>query len=494
MCSPRANSQPMHREIERLNQVLTVAQMRDAEHALIDAGTSVDALMQSAGRGAGEWVRRVAAGRTVTVLCGPGNNGGDGYVIAQALLEHGNPVQVVPAREPATDAARNARARYRGPVLAGDARPHGEVLVDCLFGSGLTRALPDDLATQLGALAASHKHRIAIDVPSGIESDNGAALNPGLPMWDLTIALGAWKFAHWAISARAGMGATMNMLKLVDIGVADVPGAARVLARPAIEVPPVDAHKYTRGLAVVVGGAMPGAPLLAADAAMHAGAGYVKLIAPERPNGMPHDLVCVTAPDAAALQDELSDKRIAAVLVGPGLGRDDAAKARLVAVLNSISPAVIDADALMLLSPGLLPRRAGELLLTPHEGEMAALENRFGLPSNAPRPVRALALARLARAVVLFKGPDSVIATPDGTLILSPRAPSWLSVAGSGDVLAGIALGRLAVTRDPLRAAQEALWLHGEAARIAGPAFTASQLAGTVQAAIGQATIARGLA
>lgn len=477
---------------DRLKQVLTVAQMRAGEQALIDAGNSVDALMQSAGRGAGEWVRRAAAGRMVTVLCGPGNNGGDGYVIAQALLEHGNPVQVVPAREPATDAARNARARYRGPLLAADARPDAlqqaggdRVLVDCLFGSGLTRALPDDLANLLGALAASHKHRIAIDVPSGIESDSGAALNPGLPNWDLTIALGAWKFAHWAMPAAAAAG----MLKLVDIGVAAMPGAARVLARPAIEVPPADAHKYTRGLAVVVGGAMPGAPLLAADAAMHAGAGYVKLLAPQRPEGMPHDLVFAVAGDAASMMRELSDRRTGAVLIGPGLGRDERARTRLSALLASRLPAVIDADALMLLSPGLLPRRAGELLLTPHEGEMAALENRFGLPSNAPRPVRALALARLARAVVLFKGPGSVIATPDGILILSPRAPSWLSVAGSGDVLAGIALGRLAVTRDPLRAAQEALWLHGEAARIAGPAFTASQLADTVQAAI-----ARGLA
>ena len=470
---------------DRLNQVLTVAQMHEGEQALIDGGTSVDALMQAAGRGAGEWVRRVAAGRMVTVLCGPGNNGGDGYVIAQHLLEHGNPVQVVPAREPATEAARTARAQYRGPLLAADARPHSEVLVDCLFGSGLTRALPDDLASLLGALAASHKHRIAIDLPSGIESDTGAALNPCLPEWDLTVALGAWKFAHWALPACAAMGA----LTLVDIDVAAIPGAARVLSRPAIDAPAVDAHKYTRGLAVVVGGAMPGASLLAADAAMHAGAGYVKLVAPERPAGIPHDLVFTAAADAASMMRELSDRRTGAALIGPGLGRDERARTRLSALLASRLLAVIDADALMLLSPGVLPRRAGELLLTPHEGEMAALENRFGLTSDAPRPVRALALARLAKAVVLFKGPDSVIAAPDGSLILAPRAPSWLSVAGSGDVLAGIALARLAVTRDPLRAAQEALWLHGEAARIAGPAFTASQLADSVRAAI-----SRGLA
>ena len=476
-----SNAETRHQA--RLNQVLSVAQMHDAEQALINVGTSVDALMQIAGRGAGEWVRRMAARRPVTVLCGPGNNGGDGYVIAQFLFEHGNPVQVVPAREPATDAARNARALYLGPVLAADAGPHAlrqahgdQVLVDCLFGSGLTRALPDDLASLLGALAASHRHRIAIDVPSGIESDSGVALNPGLPEWDLTVALGAWKFAHLAQPASAAMG----MLKLVDIGVAAVPGAAHVLARPRIEAPLVNAHKYTRGLAAVVAGAMPGAPLLAADAAMHSGAGYVKLLAAERPDGVPHDLVC-------ASKDELADKRVAAVLVGPGLGRDDAAKSRLVAVLAGLAPAVIDADALVLLTPAMLERRTGGLVLTPHEGEMAALERAFGLAGDESRRGRAVALAAECGAVVVFKGPDTVIAATDGAVLLAPGASSWLSVAGSGDVLAGIVVSRLAVTRDPWRAAQEAVWLHGEAARRAGPAFTASALVDAVQGALAEA-------
>ena len=475
---------------ERLNQVLTVAQMREAEAALINAGTSVDKLMQTAGRGAGEWVRRLAAGRMVTVLCGPGNNGGDGYLIAQHLLEHGNPVHVVAAREPATDAAGNARARYRGPLLAADARPQAlgqaqgdRVLVDCLFGSGLARALPDDLASLLGALAASHKHRIAIDVPSGIESDSGAALNPGLFAWDLTVALGAWKFAHRTLPGAA----TMGMLKLVDIGVAAMPGAAGVLTRPSIAVPSVDAHKYTRGLAVVVGGAMPGAALLAADAAMHGGAGYVKLVAPERPDGVPHDLVCVAAQDGDALVGELADKRILAVLIGPGLGRDDAAKARLAAVLAGPAPAVIDADALVLLTPAMLSKRSSGMVLTPHEGEMAALERAFGLAGDGSRRVRAAALAAASGAVVVFKGPDTMIAAPDGAVVLASPASSWLSVAGSGDVLAGIAVSRLAVTSDPWRAACEAVWLHGEAARRAGPAFAASGLARAVTGAMAEA-------
>lgn len=456
-----------------LSQILTVAQMRAAEEALIAGGSSVDALMQMAGRGAGEWVRRIAAGRPVTVLCGPGNNGGDGYVIAQYLYEHGTPVQVIAARAAATDAARKARSLYQGAYAGDENAPHGEVLVDCLFGSGLTRALPDDLLALLTGLAAHHHQRIAIDLPSGIDSDTGQPLNDGLPQWTLTVALGAWKFAHWTLPAAAAMGA----LRLVDIGVAPVPGAAQVLAKPRIAAPAVDAHKYRRGLLGIVAGAMPGATLLAADAAMRAGAGYVKLAADARPEGVPHDLVC-----SDALDEVLADKRVAALLVGPGLGRDDAAAARLGGVLDVGAPCVIDADALMLLTPAM--PRAMPRVLTPHEGEMAALEQAFGLSGQGLRRERALALAAASGAVVVFKGPDSVIATPGGMLLAGPCASSWLSVAGTGDVLAGVIASRLAVHGDALRAAREGLWLHGAAARIAGPVFTASGLAHAVRAAV----------
>ncbi|OYZ40060.1 MAG: hypothetical protein B7Y31_07110 [Novosphingobium sp. 16-62-11] len=145
-----------------MRQVLTVAQMRAAEDDLISAGTSVDALMQQAGRGAGEWVRRIAGGGSVTVLCGPGNNGGDGWVIAEYLREHGNAVRVIAAREPATEAARTAKSLYSGEVRNADADVSGDVFVDCLFGSGLTRVLPEDLAALLDRLAAGHRHRIEI--------------------------------------------------------------------------------------------------------------------------------------------------------------------------------------------------------------------------------------------------------------------------------------------------------------------------------------------
>jgi len=456
-----------------LRQVLDVAAMRAAEAALIAGGTPAQALMETAGRALGEWARRLAAGRAVTVLCGPGNNGGDGYVAARYLTEHGVPVTVIAAREPATPEARAARSAFGGEVLGPGEFPRGGVLLDCLFGSGLSRPLPDDLFFLLTGLVELHPLRIAADLPSGIEADTGACLNPGLPRFDLTVALGAWKHAHFAMPAAPLMGA----LRLVDIGVTEVPGAARVLGRPRITPPAADAHKYRRGLLAVVTGAMPGASLLAAEAAQRAGAGYVKLLASPRPEGVPASLVCDES-DLAAL----ADPRIAALLVGPGLGRVSGAEARLRAALEAERPIVLDADALMLLgpgSPGTAPR-----VLTPHEGEMAALETAFGLSGHGTRRARALALAEAAGAVVLLKGPDSVIAAPSGDVTVSPRASTWLSVAGSGDVLAGIVASRLAVHGDALLAAEEGLWLHGEAARLAGPAFTAGDLAVATSPAI----------
>lgn len=465
------------------NQIMTVAQMRAAEQALIGAGTSVDALMRIAGRGAAAWVWRIAATRKVTVLCGPGNNGGDGYVLAEAIREwgkeSGGEVTVVAAAEPATDAARNARALYRGQVLGPEAREEGDVFVDCLFGSGLTRPLTLEHLALLQRLAGAHRRRVAVDLPSGVASDSGMVLNEGLPRYDLTVALGAWKFAHVLMPACAAMGA----LKLVPIGVAHDGNAARILSKPRLFAPAPDAHKYRRGLLAVVGGAMPGAAILAARAAQHAGAGYVKLFAGRLRFGhqaVPADLVMASGP----LSEILSDSRNSAVLVGPGLGRDGTARERLAVALADPVPVLVDADALVLLAPALLAERAAPTVATPHEGELVALERAFDLDGSGSRPERARALARASGMVVVAKGPDTVIAAPDGRIACAPRASSWLSTAGTGDVLAGIIASRLAAGADAFAAACEGVWLHGEAARLAGPAFSAMALAQRVPEAL----------
>ena len=457
-----------------VDQILTVAQMRAAEDALVARGISVDALMQRAGRGAAEWVWRLAAGRPVTVLCGPGNNGGDGYVIAEALRERGEPVTVIAVAEPRTPVAIQARALYQGPVVGADAAVSGEVLVDCLFGSGLTRPLTPDHGTLIADLAASHRHAIAIDLPSGVDSDSGAPLNPDLPRFDLTLALGAWKFAHFLMPAVAGMG----VLRRVDIGVAAVAGAAKPIARPHIVAPAADSHKYRRGLLAVVSGAMPGAASLAARAAQGAGAGYVKLLGPMRAEAA--DLVA----DPAPLAEAVADPRLSALLVGPGLGRDAEARERLTVALAAQVPAVLDADALVLLAPRLLAEHAGPLIATPHDGELAALERAFALSGAGTKPERALALAEASGMVIVAKGPDTVVAAPGDRLALSARGSSWLSTAGTGDVLAGVVASRLAAGRDAFAAACEGVWLHAEAARHVPPAFTAGQLAAAVPAAL----------
>jgi hydroxyethylthiazole kinase-like uncharacterized protein yjeF len=330
------------------------------------------------------------------------------------------------------------------------------------------------MALLLRDLARLHRHCIAVDLPSGIESDSGMPLNEGLPRNGLTIALGAWKFAHFLAPASAGMGAR----RLVPIGVSQVDGAAQLIRKPHLNAPAADAHKYSRGLLAVVGGEMPGAAILAASAAMHGGAGYVKLLGQAPPLAPPPELVTETGP----LSEALADRRIGAILAGPGLGRSEAAKQRLTAALAARRPAVLDADALVLLAPEMLPEGV-PIVATPHEGELEALCRAFAVVAGTKRE-RAAALARASGMVIVAKGPDTMIAAPGSALFLSEPASSWLSTAGTGDVLAGLIASRLATGASPLDAACQGVWLHGEAAHLAGPAFTAGGLARAVPAAL----------
>ncbi|MEL6877326.1 MAG: NAD(P)H-hydrate dehydratase, partial [Pseudomonadota bacterium] len=391
-------------------------------------------------------------------------------VIAEVLRKVGNSVTVVAPMPPVTDAAKNARNAFKGKMFTSGGTASADVFIDCLFGSGLSRALSGEHSLMLRDLAERHLIRIAIDLPSGVESDSGAMLNDSLPRYDATLALGAWKFAHWRLPARQIMGTG----RLVPIGVEAVDGAAQLIGKPSLSSPASDAHKYTRGLCGVVGGAMPGAALLASNAAMRGGAGYVKLLAHHVPGDAPASLVI----DHAPLEEATRDDRIASLLVGPGMGRDREAEDRLHVALACGKPTVLDADALVRLKPDML-HEAAEMLATPHDGELESLCRSFSVIAEG-RQARAQAVAAASGMVVLAKGPDTLIAAPDGRLAIAPPAPSWLSVAGSGDVLAGIAVSRMATGVDAFTAACEAVWLHGEAARLCGPAFTADELAGRV--------------
>lgn len=456
--------------------ILTAEQMRVAEQAIFDGGIAPYALMERAGAAAADIIWRAGGMRDILVLCGPGNNGGDGFVIARLLKERGIPVRVAATGESRTDSSQKARKAWSGPIESiSDVEPAAQV-VDALFGIGLTRGLDAGLAQRLGELVDGAERSYAIDVPSGVDTDGGILLSP-VPRFDLCIALGALKPAHVLQPAAHCFG----RLVCADIGIAG-DDKVRLLGPPDLAEPASDAHKYTRGLVDVVAGTMAGAGILAASAAAHAGAGCVRHLAPEPAGGLPDAVITIPAHDADAVAKALQDERIASVLVGPGLGRSDEAKARLKAALTAGHPLVVDADGITMLDgPDMLPEGT---MVTPHDGEFARL---FGeIPGN--KIDRACEAARRICGVVIYKGSDTVIAAADERVAVSRSGSPWLSTAGTGDVLAGICAGRLAVTGDPFQAACEAVWLHGDAARRAGPAFIADNLIAQISGAVAART------
>jgi ADP-dependent NAD(P)H-hydrate dehydratase / NAD(P)H-hydrate epimerase len=442
--------------------ILTAAEMRAAEEAA-DCGLSE--LMERAGAAVAEAVWRYGGGRACLILCGPGNNGGDGYVAARLLKARGLDVRVAALREPRAALAIAARAAWEGPIEALGEATSAPVLVDALFGTGLARALEDGIAGPLARLAAAAQFVIAVDLPSGVGADSGAAL--GAVQADLTVALGAVKPAHLLQPAAALCG----HVRVADIGM-PAHSDTRILTPPRLVAPGADSHKYRRGYVAIIGGAMGGAAMLSAKAAMRL-AGYVALVGAKR-----------IGPDALVLrlwEDVAGDARIGAMLIGPGLGRDEKARASLDLALASAHPLVLDADALMLLDVSTIAARAHPMILTPHAGEFAHL---FG-EGQGSKIDRARHAARASGAVIIFKGADTVIAAPDGRVVVASNAPSWLASAGTGDVLAGMVAALLAGGMTPLDSACAAVWLHGEAARRAGPGLIADDLSAQIPAAIG---------
>ena len=314
--------------------ILTASEMRAAEDVVIAGGTSVTALMERAGAAVADAVWRFGGERPTLILCGPGNNGGDGYVAARLLKGRGLDVRVAAIREPKAPAAIEARRGWTGPVEALDHAKAAPVLVDALFGTGLARPLEPAISQPFARLMSEAKFRIAVDLPSGVGTDDGAVL--GAVAADVTVALGALKPAHLLQPAAALCGT----VRVADIGV-EAQSRCWSLAKAQLSVPAPNAHKYSRGMVVVVGGAMAGASMLSAKAAMRI-AGYVVLVGARR-----------TGPDALVhrrWEEVAEDSRVDALLVGPGLGRGDKAQAALDLALASDHPLVLDADALTLLS------------------------------------------------------------------------------------------------------------------------------------------------
>jgi len=473
-------------------ELLTAAEMGRADALTISGGTPGIVLMENAGRAVAEEVEWIAEpGSRVAVLCGPGNNGGDGFVAARLLRERGYSVSValLGTREALKGDAAEAAAQWNGPIwpLSPAFAADANVVIDALFGAGLSRPLEGvaaDVATSLEG-----RRVIAVDVPSGVDGSTGEVKGPAVAA-ERTVTFFRRKPGHLLLPGRMHCGLT----RVVDIGI-----KAEVLQQISISTyanapglwlanyprPRLTAHKYSKGHAVVVSGPAwrTGAARLAARGALRIGAGLVTVASDE--GALPINAAHLTAimvrqaDDAEELSDLLSDRRFNAVLIGPGAGVDEDTKAKVLAVLASGASVVLDADALSVFSENREELFAAistvrrPVVFTPHDGEFARV---FPELASFAKLDRARQAARLSGATVILKGADTVIAAPDGRAAINENAPPTLATAGSGDVLAGFVTGLLAQHMPAFEAAAAAVWLHGSAATAFGPGLIAEDL------------------
>jgi ADP-dependent NAD(P)H-hydrate dehydratase / NAD(P)H-hydrate epimerase len=467
--------------------LLTPQQMGEADQLTIAGGIRGIALMENAGRGVADAISRRWPPRPLVILCGPGNNGGDGFVAARVLVERGWPVRVALLGSLAAlrgDAAE-AAARWPGAVeaLAPAALDGASLVVDGIFGAGLTRPVEGVARAVIEAVGERGLPVVAIDVPSGVDGASGE-VRGAAPQAVATVTFFRKKPGHLLLPGRSYCGEIV----LVQIGILDAvldrvaPDTAAnepLWWRTGFPRPSLASHKYTRGHALVAGGrVMTGAARLAAKSALRTGAGLVTLAAPEA--AFPVYAAALTGvivhPVAGSedLRALLADKRRNAVLIGPGAGVGAATREEALAILGAEKRTVLDADALTSFADApdtLFSAIRSPCVMTPHEGEFARLFDATG-----SKPERARRAARQSGAVILLKGADTVIAAPDGRVAINANAPPELATAGSGDVLAGIVLGLLAQGLEPFTAAAAAVWLHGDAAGRVGAGLVSEDL------------------
>lgn len=468
-------------------ELLLPAEMALADRLAIEAGQSGEALMARAAAAVAAVLFARWAPQPVLILCGPGNNGGDGYALAPLLQAAGWPVRLAALAPPRTgsDAALFA-ARWQGPVepLTEDLPLTDGLVVDALFGAGLDRPLPPAVRHLLARVESARLPLVAVDVPSGLDGASGEPLGYA-PQATETVTFFRAKPGHLVMPGRALCG----RLTVADIGIpADVLSRIRPLVRrndpadwaPLLPRPGLGSHKFSRGYLVIRGGLrMTGAARLAAQAARRVGAGLVTLSVPETVWPLYAAAAPGTLVDGKTWPAALSDGRRTAFLIGPGLGLGAATRRMVGQALATAGAGVLDADALSAFAgeAGELRRRiAGPLILTPHAGEFARLFAGSPVLAAVGRLAQVRAAARFLGAVVVLKGADSLIAHPSGRVAVETDAPNWLATAGSGDVLAGLAAGLLAQGLAPFEAARVAVGLHAAAGRRAGAGLIAEDL------------------
>jgi len=469
--------------------LLSVKEMGRADRMTIDGGTPGERLMEAAGGAVASAICERWRPRPVTVICGPGNNGGDGLVVARHLSAAGWSVRValLGAQDRLEgDAALNA-GRWEGQVdaLAPGALDGAGLVVDALFGAGLARPLEGVARAVIDELSKRELPIVAVDMPSGVDGDSGEVLGAA-PAARLTVTFFRRKPGHLLLPGRLLAGEVV----VADIGIPD--SVLSEISPPTHENHPdlwrarmrrprLTDHKYRRGHALVVGGSeMTGAARLAARGALRIGVGLATVAAAP-------EVISIYAASMAGLLTEaiggpqdfcetLERRRKNAYLLGPGNGAGPETRDRVLAALDTGRATVLDADALNSFEDtpeALLSAIRGPCVLTPHGGEFQRV---FPDLSAGGKLARARAAAARSGAVVLFKGGDTTVAAPDGRAAINTNAPPELATAGSGDVLAGFVVGLLAQGMEPFDAARAAVWLHGEAAREFGPGLIAEDL------------------
>jgi NAD(P)H-hydrate epimerase len=458
--------------------LLTCAEMARADTATIAGGIPGRDLMENAGRAVADSVIGQGKPRPVAVLCGPGNNGGDGFVAARHLQVAGWPVRLglLGARAALKGDAAWASELWKGPVapLSHDLLDGRPLVIDALFGAGLARPIEGVAGQLIDRMNDEALSVVAVDVPSGLNGDSGEVMGRA-PVAELTVTFFRAKPGHYSLEGMRRCGA----LEVADIGIPC--GVLKSIApRLWLNAPAlwrrhrrrldIGEHKYARGHVTILGGGMAtGAARLAAVAARRAGAGLATIASPRSATGVyqaaePGNLI-VECEDGVAFAQLLEDERRNSMLIGPGSGIGERTQASVLAALGTRRAVVLDADAVTVFAPE--PERLfcaiqGPVLLTPHEGEFRRLfPDLSAVPSKVERARQA---ARRSGATVLLKGPDTVIASPDGRAVINVHASAALATAGAGDVLAGIASGLMAQNLSPLAAAAAATWVHGECA------------------------------
>ncbi len=459
--------------------LLSTQEMAAADRAAIAAGTPGIDLMEAAGWQIARLVRQHYAPCKVVVLCGPGNNGGDGFVAARLLQRWGWPVRLglLGERSALKGDAALAAARWKGSVhpvseelLSGD-----PLVIDALFGAGLARPLEGVARAVIERIGELDLSVVAVDLPSGVNGDTGAVMGAA-PQAELTVTFAAAKPGHLLLPGRDLCG----RLEVCEIGVKPSTLANTFHNRPSLWLhklprPSSEGHKFSRGHLLVAGGAdMTGAARLVARAGRRAGAGLATLAAPTGLTEIyQQDAPGTLVKPLTAWPDLLADARINAAVIGPGCGVGEATRRLTLQALAASKSCVLDADALTSFAgnPLTLWSVRGGPVLTPHDGEYARLFRYQG-----DRLTRARAGAKESGATLVLKGSDCVVAAADGRAAIADNAPPDLATGGAGDVLAGLIGGLLAQGMPTFEAACAGVWIHGEAAANFGPGLVAEDL------------------